>query len=79
MPCMVGGVPTGVLTEPQIMSSHYFSHLASAGLDWTRGTESYLSQCIHQLDLESQLLHKTADLIFGLVVVSNELTIWLGS
>jgi len=44
---MVGGVPTGVLTEPQIMSSHYVSHLASAGLDWTRGTESYLTQCIH--------------------------------
>jgi hypothetical protein len=36
---------------------------------------SYLTQCIHQLLLESQSPHKTVNLIFELVIVNKKLTI----
>ena len=39
------------------------------------GDRSYLTQCIHQLVLESQLPHKTVNLMFELVTVNNKLTI----
>ena len=38
-----------------------------------------LTECIHELVLESQLPHKTVNLIFPSVVVHNRLTILWGS
>ena len=39
----------------------------------------YLTECIYQLVLESQLPHKTVNLIFSSVIVNNKLTILWGS
>ena len=39
----------------------------------------YLTQSVYQLVLESQLSHKTVNLIFQLVIVNNKLTIVWGS
>jgi hypothetical protein len=39
----------------------------------------YLTQCIYELVLDSQLPHKTVKLIFQLVKVNNKLTILWGS
>ena len=38
-------------------------------------SEAYRTQCIYQLVLESQLPHKTGNLIFELVIENNKQTI----
>ena len=40
-----------------------------------QGGGGYLTKCIHQLVLESQLPHKTVNLVFELEILNNELTI----
>ena len=44
-----------------------------------RGVGCYLTQCIHSLALESQISHKSVNLIFELVIVNNKLTISCGN
>ena len=44
-----------------------------------RHAGSYLTKCIYLLVLESKLPPKTVNLVFGLVIVNNKLTILWGS
>ena len=44
-----------------------------------RGSGSYLTRCIYQLSLESQLPHKIVNLISNPAIVNDELTVLWGS
>jgi hypothetical protein len=69
----------GLLTWKQRTKSGcvlYVAHSLDSGTVWNF---VYLTRCVHQLVLESQLTHKTVNLIFQLVIVNNKLTILRGS
>jgi hypothetical protein len=47
---------------------------------WKRpGSQAYITECIHQLVLESQLPHEFVNLLFILVIVNDKLTDFWGS
>ena len=40
--------------------------------------QTYLTQCINQMGLESDIPHTIVNLLFQLVIVNNKLKIWWG-
>jgi len=65
--------------SPKSLSSEGLKGSAGIRLRHYLASQSYLTQFIYSLVLDSQLLHKNVNLIFQIVIVDNRLTIVLKS